>query len=68
MARAYNIFVVLDENRRVVKAFTVKHEMVSWMKVHGEPWFVIAKLRDGPRGTPEFTHAGDEIDFDLGEV
>lgn len=31
MARAYKIYIVVDDNGTVVRAFTVKHECIAWL-------------------------------------
>lgn len=52
MARAYNIHIVQDpeECNEVVAAFTVKHELESWLakQPDDKPYFV-TKVRDGAR-------------------
>lgn len=37
MSRAQNVYVVFDELGRLVGTFTVKHEMVSWVRHRDGP-------------------------------
>lgn len=52
MARAYNIFVVIDtdECNNPIAAFTVKREMESWLERKGHPaYYAVVTIRDGGR-------------------
>jgi hypothetical protein len=51
MARSAYIWVVFDEmTEDVVAAFTVKHELVTWLTRVEPPirrWYAITRMRDG---------------------
>jgi hypothetical protein len=56
MARAYNIWIVTDEvDNRVVRAFTVKHELVTYLKGMPHPdwrYHSVTRLPDGNLEVP----------------
>jgi hypothetical protein len=71
MARAHTVWVVIDDRRDVKAAFTVKHELVSWLQGKGptddydwrprnvNEWRVI-RFRDGnPHHTQEYYSIDD---------
>lgn len=46
MARAMHIWLVQDTQGDVVAAFTVKHELGSWLDKHGVN-FLVSRIQDG---------------------
>ncbi len=46
MARSTYIYVVTD-GRDVVAAFTVKHELVSWLRAGRAPSLSVTRVNDG---------------------
>lgn len=50
MARSQYIYVVEEQHNsgdRLVAAFTVKHELVTWLKMNTGWNYTVTRLRDG---------------------
>ncbi|MFC4373286.1 hypothetical protein ACFO5K_04155 [Nocardia halotolerans] len=61
MARSTYIYVVTD-GLGVISAFTVKHELVSWLRRNPAPSHRVTRVNDGP-------HSGTRItDIDITEL
>jgi hypothetical protein len=65
MARAHTVWIVI-KNKTPVCAFTVKHELISWLKENRKGWnlWEVWKLPDG--GHPIFAPTRLEFKEDLG--
>lgn len=50
MARSTNVYVVQDPSGAVVTAFTVKHELASWLARRGQQ-FLVTRVRDADAGS-----------------
>lgn len=49
MARSTYIYVVMDSGDEVVAAFTVKHELLTWLSSHTNDDYHVWRLDDGAR-------------------
>lgn len=54
MARSSYVYIVAD-GLNMIAAFTVRHELTTWFKRHGQPDFQVWRLRDNPHGLDEPT-------------
>lgn len=50
MARATSIYIVQNASGTVVSAFTVKHELASWLSRHGFT-YLVTRVRDADFGS-----------------
>lgn len=62
MARASSIWLVYHESGTVVAAFTVRHEMLTWVSSQPEPvsTWTVHRLPDNPSGS-EMCHRIPEL-------
>lgn len=47
MARSSYIYIVIENECNIIGAFTVKHELITWLQSHLIPRFEVKRLRDG---------------------
>lgn len=67
MARSSYIYLALDKHSTPLGAFTVKHELVTWLKNRPYDADCVLRMPDGvPWGVsmPEFTMRGTDISSD----
>lgn len=53
MARSTNVYVVRNLDRYLLAAFTVKHELATWLYRGGHRDVIVHRVEDGPRGGVE---------------
>jgi hypothetical protein len=66
MARSYSIFIVLHDTTHLIEgAFTVKHEMVSWLRDRPglDGGISIYRVKDGIHQDNNPTRVGGYSDF-----
>jgi hypothetical protein len=64
MARAYNVHVVQNRQGTVIKAFTVKHNLLWWLRDQPLSQLTVTTIRDGmtDEGSPRTVEAQEFID------